>query len=68
MHYYRCSALIFIFWFCIIKFSWHIGENIAVSVALFSAVFPNMCSVSVAAMEDQRERDSRVDFWDSVYG
>ena len=35
---------------------------------LFPAVYPNVCSMKLVAMSDKRERETRIDFWDSVYG
>ena len=31
-------------------------------------VYPNSCSLSVVAMGDKFERQSRVDFWNNIYG
>lgn len=32
------------------------------------AVYPNVCSMKVVAVSDKSERETRIDFWDSVYG
>ena len=36
--------------------------------SIYSAVFPNKCSISLVAMGDVTEWESRVQFWDDVYG
>ena len=32
------------------------------------AVFPNSCSLSLAAFSDKKEWESKIQFWDNVYG
>ena len=37
-------------------------------LALSTPVFPNVCSMQLAAVSDETEREARIDFWDNVYG
>lgn len=36
--------------------------------SFISTVFPNICSLSLAAFSDKKEWESKIKFWENVYG
>ena len=51
--------------------SWSVvihSKHLQLSPVYRPPVYPNVCSMKVVAVSDRSERESRVDFWDDVYG
>ena len=42
--------------------------NMPPQTSFIFAVFPNICSLSLAAFSDEKEWESKIKFWENVYG
>ena len=47
----------------------HIATGlILTTVCVYWIVYPNVANIKLVAVNDATERETRIDFWDNVYG
>ncbi len=44
------------------------NSSLKIIFMCYSTVYPDLCTLSLAALADQESHSSRIAFWDDVYG